>query len=218
MRHRTHHFVSPRFTHVKLEPPFFRDVVDVFEDRMKYWFIGPAKLLLGAEHGEVAAVALTMPYFEGIEIYLSGEDSKGRSREFFMRGFRRVFPGFTGPEYLYERVASGLYESLRCGFAHDAMFRHGIYFSDVRKEPFTLTWPKKNGEYDLEGQLESAIVNPRSFVEGVERHFQNYVRELKAVGESEIKKKFQAAADVKWHLLSRERSIGLTEEEFYGAA
>ena len=36
---------------------------------------------------DVAAVALMVNYFEGIEIYVTGEDSKNKSFEFFTRGF-----------------------------------------------------------------------------------------------------------------------------------
>ena len=75
MRYKTLHFISPSYTYKKLEPPFFRDVVDVFEDRMLNWLIKPAQALLTVRHGEVAAVALVTNYFEGIEIYSSGKDS-----------------------------------------------------------------------------------------------------------------------------------------------
>lgn len=218
MRHRTLHFISPSYTHEKLEPPFFRDIVDVFEDRMMNWLVKPAKALLAVRHGEVAAVALTTNYFEGIEIYASGKDSKGQSKRFFTRGFKRVFPGFSGPEYLETAVHSAFYELLRCGFAHDAMFRHGIYFSSTWKEPVLVSWPRTNGVFDADGQLEAAIVNPHSFVAGVEKHLTEYVRELRRPADSEIKARFLAAVNLKWDLSGRERNIGMTEDEFYRAA
>lgn len=215
MGYKTQHFVSPSFTHEKLEPPFFKDVVDVFEDRMSHWLIIPAKELLKVRHGEVAAVALVTSYMEAIEIYMSGTDSKNRSREFFVRGFKRVFAGISGPEFMHEAVATSLYDLLRCGFAHEGMFRHGIYFSSVRPEAFTVTWPRRNGVFDPNGKLESAVVNPHRFVEGVEGHFREYIRQLRKVGDAEIKSKFKAAVDLKWHLNGKERHIGMTEEEFY---
>jgi hypothetical protein len=209
------HFVSPSYTHEKLEPPFFRDVVDVFDDRMMNWLVKPAKALLRVRHGEVAAVALATNYFEGIEIYASGKDSKGQSKKFFSRGFKRVFSDFSGPKYLEAAVHSSFYDLLRCGFAHDAMFRNGIYFSSVRKEPFTVSWPRTNGVFDADGQLEAAIVNPHSFIAGVEKHLTEYVRELRRVPDSDAKAKFQAAVNQKWDLSGRERNLGMTEEEFY---
>lgn len=218
MRHRTLHFISPSYTHDKLEPPFFKDIVDVFADRMTHWLILPSKELLKVRHGEVAAVALITSYMEAIEIYFSGADSKNRSREFFVRGFKRVFAGVSGPEFMHEAVATSLYDLLRCGFAHEGMFRHGIYFSTVRPEAFTVTWPRKNGLFDPNGSLESAIVNPQRFVEGVEAHFREYVCELRRLGDSDAKTKFKAAVELKWHLTGEQRNIGMTEEEFYRAA
>lgn len=91
MPHKTLHFVSPSFTYEKLESRRFSDLVDVFEDRMRGWLLNPAKHLLSLPHGAVAAVSLSMTYFEGIEIYHSGEDSSNRSKGFFRRGLQRVF-------------------------------------------------------------------------------------------------------------------------------
>lgn len=218
MRHKTLHFVSPSFTHEKLEPPFYRDVVDVFEDRMLHWLILPARELLKVRHGEVAAVALATNYLEAIEIYISGKDSSRQSRVFFIRGFKRVFAGVSGPEFMHEAIASSLYELLRCGFAHEGTFRHGIYFSSVRKEAFTVTWPKKGGAFDPDGKLESAIINPRRFIEGVEGHFRDYIRQLRRPTESEVQRRFKEAVALKWHLNGQERHIGMTEEDFYRAA
>lgn len=215
MRQKTQHFISPSFTHEKLEPPFFKDIVDVFEDRMTHWLIVPAKELLKVRHGEVAAVALATTYMEAIEVYMSGVDSKNRSRDFFVRGFKRVFAGISGPEFMHEEVAKSLYDLLRCGFAHEGMFRHGIYFSTVRAEAFTVTWPRVNGVFDPNGTLESAIVNPHRFVEGIEGHFHAYISQLRSAGDSDFKVKFRAAVDLKWHLNGEERNIGMTEEEFY---
>lgn len=216
MQYTTIHYISPRYTYRKLEPPFFRDIVDVYEDRMLHWLISPAKELLKIKDADVAAVALAVNYFEGIEIYFSGKDSKNRSREFFIRGFGRVFTGFSGPEFMRDRTASALYNHLRCGFAHEGIFRHGILFSTIRKDAFTITWPKKNGDFDPNGELESAVVNPVRFVERIEEHFRQYVRQLRAPDDSQIKANFRAAVDLKWNINGRERSIGLTEEEFYG--
>ena len=62
MTDETRHYLSPNFTHEKLEPPFYKDVVDVFEDRMLNWLLLPAKDLLKLRHGSVAAVALATNY------------------------------------------------------------------------------------------------------------------------------------------------------------
>jgi hypothetical protein len=208
------HYVSPRFTHRKLEPPFYRDVVDVFEDRMRGWLLAPALKLLDSNDFSIASVSLATSYFEGIEIYHSGEDSKNQSRKFFRRGFLRVFRMEGESIAVQERVTDGLYELLRCGFAHDSMFRSGINFSTVRNEPLLVTMKRKNGKFDPSVPLESVVINPRAFVEGVERHFTLYVRELRRAHDQALKENFEKAIAVKWRLGEPGKTVGMTEEQF----
>ena len=98
------------------------------------------------------------------------------------------------------------------------MFRNGIYFSDVRKEVFTVTWPKKNGEFDPAGRLESAVINPHRFIDGVEFHFKGYLKELRAIKPTAAKDTFLAAVNLKWKLGEPGPVIGMTEEEFLSEA
>ena len=210
------HFISPNFTHEKLEAPSFEDIVDVFEDRMANWLLMPAKTLLEIPHGDVAAVALATNYIEGIEIYISGQDSNKRSREFFCTGFKRIFHRRVNffQDVMHDAFAKALYDLLRCGFAHDAMFRYGITFTKVRKEAFTITWPKINGEFDLNGQLQSAVINPQRFIEGIEFHFNKYMKELRSPEPSVIKENFLSAVKLKWSLGEPGPFVGMTEQEF----
>lgn len=208
------HYVSPNFTHEKLEPPLLKDVIDVFEDRMRYWLLEPAKQLLKVKHGEVAAVALATNYIEGIEIYISGKDSNRKSKEFFRRGYKRIFAAVSGPDYIQEAIADGLYELLRCGFAHDGMFRSGIYFSSIRKEAMLITWPNKNGQFDPSGKLHSVIINPKGFLRCVETHLNEYLRELRSKKPNEAQERFRAAVELKWNLGEPAPLIGMTQEQF----
>ena len=209
------HLVRPNFSHEKLEPPLFKDVVDVFEDRMRCWLIEPAKKLLLVKHGEVAAVALATNYIEGIEIYASGKDSKRKSKEFFRLGYKKIFAAVSGPDYMQDAIADGLYEMLRCGFAHDGMFRSGIYFSTTWKEAMLITWPKKNGQFDPNGKLESVIINPKSFVRCIELHFNAYLRELRARKSNDVQDRFKSAVAIKWQLGKPGPYVGMTEDQFY---
>ena len=208
------HFVSPRFDHRKLEPPFYRDKVDVFEDRMRGWLLAPALKLLDFNDFSVASVSLATNYFEGIEIYHSGLDSVGQSKAFFRRGFQRVFRLGAESDEVQNHVIGCLYDLLRCGFAHDSMFRNGINFSTVRKEPLLVTLKRKNGQFDPSVPMESVVINPRVFVEGIERHFTNYIRDLRRAHDGTLKENFEKAVAIKWRLGEPGRVIGMTEEEF----
>ena len=114
------HFISPNFGYEKLESPSYEDLVDVFEDRMRNWFLLPAARLLELPHCQIGAVALLISYFEGIEIYLTGKDSKNKSAEFFARGFFKVFAiDEKGAELLSKGITDALYGEARCGFGHE---------------------------------------------------------------------------------------------------
>jgi hypothetical protein len=152
----------------------------------------------------------------GIEIYLTGEDSKGRSEEFFARGFGRVFMAEEDLDLSFCReIAAAIYSQARCGFAHDGMFRNRVFFNRVRPEPILVTWPKKNGVFDRSRGVESISINPSCFYESIETQFNTYVKSLRDAANIEAKRAFEKAVALKWRLDERDRAIGMTEDEFF---
>jgi hypothetical protein len=192
-------------------------LVNVFEDRTRNWFFLPVSKLLDIPNCEIAAVALLVNYFEGIEIYLTGEDSKNRSAEFFARGFGRVFtiqgqdPGFS------RKIAAAIYNQARCGFAHDGMFRNRVFFSRVRPDPILVTWPRKNGVFNRSAEAESIVINPPRFYDSIKIHFDSYVKKLREAADAQVKRAFENAVSLKWGLSEPDRAIGMTEDEFFKA-
>jgi hypothetical protein len=214
----TAYFVSPTYTHEKLNAPSYADLVDVFEDRIRHWLLEPVKHLLKTQHGVVPAVALSLGYFEGIEIYFSGQDSNGRSKEFFRCGFQRVFAPAPSGAHVFDEIVNAIYVHGRCGFAHDGLFRNRVFFSGTRPEPLNVTWPRRNGQFIQDGHLESVIINPTSFCAGVEQHFSKYVSDLRAAIDLTLKTNFETAVGLKWGLSEPDRVIGMTERDFNGGA
>ena len=206
-------FISPSFTHEKLESPTYEDLVDVFEDRVHKWFLLPASKLLELANCDVAAVALLLNYFESIEIYISGEDSKNRSAEFFARGFARVFS--VQHPTLSAKIAAAFYDQARCGFAHDGMFRNRVFFSTARPDPILATWPKKDGIIDESREVESFIINPPRFYESIQLHFDRYIARLREGTDTELGCAFVKAVALKWALGEPDRAVGMTEDEFF---
>jgi hypothetical protein len=51
-----------------------------------------ASKLLETPNFRYAAFNLALSYFEGWEQYHSGQDSRGKSEKFFIRGVKAVFP------------------------------------------------------------------------------------------------------------------------------
>ncbi|BAU49644.1 hypothetical protein SVA_3096 [Sulfurifustis variabilis] len=215
MPYTTVHHISPSHTHEKLESPSYSDLVDVFEDRMRKWLLEPALHLLTLEHGDAPAVSLVLGYFEGIEIYCSGKDSKGASKESFRRGFQRVFRTKPENSHLYDEIVDSLYVQARCGFVHDGLFRNRVFFSDARPEALNVTWPRKDGEFVKDGHLESVVINAARFVDGVVVHFNSYISDLRAESDPDLKANFLAAVELKWGLNEPDRVIGMSESEFF---
>lgn len=216
MQYNTLNFISPNFDNQKLESATYEDLLDVFEDRIKNWFLIPAEHLLETPHCQIAAVALLMAYFEGITIYLSGKDSKNMSFEFFAKGFSKVFPIQHEDENAHRSVQRAIYNQVRCGFAHDGMFRNRVFFSDVPSKPIIISFPKKNDILDTT-QMESIVINPRLFFESIKNHFEDYLKNLRAGTDANIKQSFEATVKLKWAMDEEERVIGMNEEEFYTA-
>lgn len=117
---------------------------------------------------------------------------------------------------MQDAIANALYDFLRCGFSHDAMFRNRIYFSTERKEALTITWPKKDQEFDPAGKLESAFINPNRFCKAVRQHFTQYIGTLRAGTDLPLKSNFLAAIQLKWELGKPGPFVGMTEEQFFG--
>ena len=208
------HFISPTFTHEKLEAPSYDDLVDVFEDRILNWFFLPASKLLDIPNCDIAAVSLLVNYFEGIEIYLTGEDSKNRSAEFFAKGFERVFSIQGHAPEFSSKIVAAIYSQARCGFAHDGMFRNRVFFSRIRPDPILITWPRKNGVFDHSAEVESIVINPLRLYDSIKVHFDRYVKTLREGADAEAKQALEKAIALKWGLGEPDRVIGMTEDEF----
>jgi len=145
---------------------------------------------------------------------MSGEDSNRRSREFFCRGFSRIFQAEGQPVQVQDAVSNALYSALRCGFAHAGMPKNGINFSLDFPKPFVITWPMKDGVFLAEGKLQSAIVNPKLMIDRIEKHFDAYVRELRRATDVTLVSNFQKAVSLNWAIGEPERLVAMTENQF----
>jgi hypothetical protein len=211
------HMISPRYTGAKIEPPFYRDLIDVFDDRMRGWLIEPAKRLVQTPNGYMAGVALATTYFEGIEHYISGPADKASSKVLFRRAFQAVFR-LPESEPLRTAITDAMYQAVRCGFAHEALPGMGIYVADSRKEPILVTWPKKDGQFDPKAKLQSAVINPHHFIRGIEEHLQRYVRLLRSKEPGEAKGRFLATVAARWGLESGPRHVHMSADDFFSGS
>src|SRR5271155_2210829 len=133
--------ISPHFSDEKYKTGSLEELIDVLEDRVRFWLLAPAKALLDVQFGDVAAISLLLGYFEPYAIYRKGEDSTNKSKAFFRAGFIDVFRKSGRGEAFLARLADLLYVSARCGLFHEGMLREGIYVGAGEGE-FTVTLPR----------------------------------------------------------------------------
>jgi hypothetical protein len=120
-----------------------------------------------------------------------GENSKGRSREFFEVGLLCVFPEL--PLYdgmnpkLLKSTIDAMYEDGRCGFFHAGITRKRFMLRDgdpiirVGADPDTCTTALQ------------IFVDRRRFVDRVYEHFDAYIRRLRDPREADLRLKFMEA-------------------------
>jgi hypothetical protein len=206
--------ISPNFSHEKLKTGSLDDLIDVFEDRLRYWLLAPAKALLGVRFGELAALSLLLGYFEPSAIYRKGEDSRGLSKSFFRAGLIEVFIRRAGlSESLLGRIADMLYEEARCGLFHEGMLREHIFFGNAPGE-LMVTFPRVGGKIDETGPIKSVLIDPQKFYIVVERDVTEYLKSLRDPSNAELRDNFKRAVDVRWPITEAGGIIGMSEEEF----
>jgi hypothetical protein len=205
--------ISPNFSDEKLKTGSLDDLIDVFEDRLKYWLLEPAKALLGVRFGEVAALSLLFGYFEPCAIYRKGEDSRGQSKTFFRAGFTEVLRKAPISESLLGRIADMLYDEVRCGLFHEGMMREHIFFGNAGGE-LMVTLPRIDGKIVEDGRIQSVLIDPRKFFVVVERHATQYLKSLRNPDSIELRENFKRAVDLRWRIDEPDGIIGMSEEDF----
>ena len=191
-------WTSPRFTSEKLLSGKLEDSIDIYEDRIKGWFLDHARSLLAAPYSEIAVLQLALGYFEGYAIYRNGVDSKGRSKKFFRQAFMEVFPyakrgkvqGIDPSPDAIEKLADLLYEEARCGLFHEGMIRHRILLAKA-SAPISVSAHKTTGE------IGAIVIDPGKFLGAVEVHFTDYIAKLRDTKNPDLRSKFNAAWELK---------------------
>ncbi len=190
--------ISPRFPAEKLSSGSTDDRIDVYEDRLKGWLFGPARALLKVPGAEIAIFQLCLGYFEGYWTYRTGENSKGKSKEFFKRAFNEIFsclnivdpPDLKLPPDIHEVISDLHYEDGRCGLFHDGMLR-GPIFLGPGSAPISATIEKKTG------QVAGILINPEMFLAEIESHSDQYINSLRDPSNADLRNRFNAAWELK---------------------
>lgn len=192
--------VSPNFTSEKLASGKLEDRIDVFEDRLRGWFLTHARALLNVVHGDLAALQLALGYFETYAIYWNGEDSEGKSKQFFTQAFLEVFPfsGWEGtgvapalPPDFRQRLAGDFYRAVRCGLFHSGMTGYKILVGRKRSQAIEVSVHKPTGATG------AIVVDPEKLLDEVDAHFAGYLAQLRAPANTELRERFSRAWELK---------------------
>jgi hypothetical protein len=105
-----------------------------------------------------------MSYFEGVEQYKTGVESKNRSQGCFVDSVKRMYPNQFQDSHLRK-----LYVKSRCGLFHNGMVKGGVLFSNNYDEAIAF---ENNGEL--------IKINPGKLLDDIERDFGEYISELRS--------------------------------------
>lgn len=206
--------ISSKYTDEKINNPTVDDLIDIFEDRVINWLLEPAKKIMPDPTGPIPAFCLLLTYFEGIWIFIKGEDNKNKSSCFFKEAFIDVFASSGLESKTLGRVADVLYKEGRCGFFHDGMFRAKLYFKALKDHDMLITVPRVNEIPDENGEIKSIVIDPQKFYEAIQRHFDLFINKLRDKNNTSIRDVFEKTCEMKWNLSSDGTFIGMDYDEF----
>jgi hypothetical protein len=151
--------------------------IKIYEDRVSGWFLEIAeKLKINNETGFVI-LSIAIAYIEGNQQFREGRMSENNSKNFFIKGLKRIFDKETVPE----DILKDYYKQIRCGLFHDGMTRGNVTISGEFPDPLRYT----NGIIKI---------NPHKFLDKIKQDFQNYIQELE--WNDELRKSFEKRFDL----------------------
>jgi hypothetical protein len=157
--------------------------VDVYEDRVMFWFLDVAKAHVanGSAPGDYVALSIALAYIEGVEQYRQGKPTpRAKSGEWFKAGARRVFP------LADAEAVDKLWDAARNGLFHDGFTRGPTLVAHDPPDAISV-----NDNY--------LRINPARFVAGIIQDFEVYVRLLRADPSGVAATNFTKVWDDQWN-------------------
>lgn len=156
--------------------------VDVFEDRVRGWFLDVARQLLGSipSPGDYVAVSILLAYVEGIEQFRQGLDTPDKKgREWFCTSLKRILG--TGDDDLVKHLWK--------------RGRNGLFHDSFTKDRAVLSRDSKEAAIVIDGVLR---INPVALAGLVESDFAAYVALLRTDPKGNLSARFQSLWDARW--------------------
>lgn len=170
--------------------------IDVFEAQVWGWQLHVADLMLNGgrdhdgnevaaiPHSAFAALQVGLVYFEAIARYEAGYTGTRKSKEYFKKGLRAVFPSIASSrDAATERLLDELYVGARCGLYHMSMTAPGIaLLHTTTSEAISLG-------------KDQILIDPHKMITALKDHFASYVHRLRDSTESNLQRNFKKSFD-----------------------
>ena len=204
-------FISPKYQASEFpQPVSIDDKITIFEDRTLGWKLDIANQLINGKKKNdgtderspipdsgYAVMDIVFSYFEMIAKYEDGYTDKFQSKRYFKLGVFSVFPHLK--QYrrnkpiqdahgnnisIVDYLLDLLYEGVRCGLYHAGGTNGPIMITSGVEYPITL---------DLQDKF--LIINPHLLVPILIEHFVVYIKNLRDMNNTDLRKKFELRYD-----------------------
>lgn len=159
------------------------DKIEVFVARVEGWQLGIANEIVKRDipGRDLALLHIVTSFFEMISKYNSGFLGEGRSKEYFRRGVRLVFPEIEPQE---EAFLDSLYKYVRCGLYHIG-----------RPAPNVIIAKNVPGSIGYNSQDDLIMLNPDKLVEDISIRFSSYAKALRNPEKVRLRSNFEKRFD-----------------------
>lgn len=162
----------------------------VYEDSVKTWFLDTAKYLtiknkvnlpfweeFDTNEAGFVIIQVAISYIEGNQQYREGETSKKKSKDFFRKAMKHIFPEICDLKDI-DLFLNRFYEQVRCGLFHDGMTGRLVTINGKYPKP-------------LEFLNSEILINPYKFLDRIIKDFEKYISELKDINNRELRENFK---------------------------
>ncbi|MDN5042952.1 hypothetical protein O8C80_06300 [Aliarcobacter butzleri] len=170
----------------KLNPTNLDDKILIYERQVKGWFLDCAKKLRDeSDDNDFIVLMICMSYIEGIIQYKEGMSSDGKSQKMFIKSIKDIYSNINFKNSDLKR----LYSQSRCGLFHNGMVSSDIILRNDFLDAIEINNVNRNGSDDIK-------INPSKLLDDIINHFDEYIRNLKQINNSELRRKFDSMYSV----------------------
>lgn len=164
----------------KLNPYDINDKIHIYERQVSEWFLNIANQLSKGDHNGFIVLMICLSYFEGVQQYIDGQSSEGRSsKQFFKLSIHRVYPHRFSNVDLDE-----LYKEARCGLFHNGMVSGKIIINNSFEH--AIDFPDND----------TIRISPKKLLDDVKKDFGKYISELRNEHKQNIRNSFDTMFSV----------------------